>query len=70
MSKLVNNAINNEVLQAALSLIIWTTICILYIMERTVPDSLLIAGSAVLGFYFHNTAQKSQIRNEARYVKS
>ena len=59
MSKAVKFAIENSTFQYVLALIIWITICLLYIMERAVPDTLLTAGSLVLGFYFHNLATKS-----------
>lgn len=70
MSKLSKTVVNNETLQMALTLIIWTTICILYIMERTVPDSLLATGSIVIGFYFHNAAQKQLMKAEAKCQSS
>lgn len=70
MSKTVNAIVTNETLQAALTIIIWTTICILYIMERPVADPLLTAGGIILGFYFHNSAQKAVERNEARLLEN
>ena len=58
MSKTARFVIENSTFQYVLALVIWVTICGLYIMERAVPDTLLAAGSIVLGFYFHNVAQK------------
>lgn len=69
MKKLSNNLVTNETLQAALTIIIWTTICILYIMEKPVADPLLTAGGIILGFYFHNSIQQAVIRNEARHAE-
>ena len=66
MKKQVQAIAMNETLQAALTIIIWTTMCILYIMEKPVPDTLLTAGSIVLGFYFHNAIQKAIVRSEAK----
>ena len=66
MKKQVQTIAMNETLQAALTIIIWLTMCILYIMERTVPDTLLTAGSIVLGFYFHNAIQKAIARSDAK----
>lgn len=70
MSKTVNAIVTNETLQAALTIIIWTTICILYIMEKAVPDALLSAGSIILGFYFHNSIAQAVKRNDARIAEN
>ena len=58
MSKVTKFVVENTTFQYILALVIWVTICALYFMERNVPDTLLSAGSIVLGFYFHSIAQK------------
>ena len=40
------------IVQALLTLFIWVTILYLYATGKVVPDTLLFAGSTILGFYF------------------
>jgi hypothetical protein len=40
------------ILQAVLSLLLWSTICYMYLQGRTVPGELLTVGGAIIGFYF------------------
>lgn len=44
--------------QAIIASIIWGVIGVLYLQGRVVPDTLLIAGSTVLGWYFRSEAQR------------
>lgn len=44
--------------QAIIASIIWGVIGYLYVSGKPVPDSLLIAGSTVLGWYFRSEAQR------------
>lgn len=59
MKKNIRTFLDNSVLQAALTLIVWGTICYLYIAAREVPDTLLAAGSIILGFYFRTAAEQA-----------
>lgn len=44
--------------QAIIASIIWGVIGVLAIKGMPIPDSLLIAGSTVLGWYFRSEAQR------------
>jgi len=51
--------LDNSVLQAILTILVWGVIGYLYVVGREVPDALLQAGSVILGFYFHTAALAS-----------
>ena len=57
MKNRIRGLIDNTVLQAILTLLVWGVICYLYVTGQAVPDTLLSAGSIILGFYFHSSAQ-------------
>ena len=59
MSKRMRSLLDNSVLQAVLTIMIWAVICYLYVTGQAVPDTLLSAGSIILGFYFHTAAQSA-----------
>lgn len=44
--------------QAIIASIIWGVIGYLYVTSKPVPETLLIAGSTVLGWYFRSEAQR------------
>lgn len=56
--------VDNTVLQGILTVIIWGTMSYLYATGAAVPDTLLSAGSIILGFYFHGAAQAALKRKE------
>jgi len=56
MNKQLRAVLDNTVLQALLTIMVWGVICYLYATGKAVPDTLLSAGSIILGFYFHSTA--------------
>lgn len=60
--KFLNAVTTGEVLQALLALMLWGTVCYLYITGQAVPDTLLSAGGVVLGFYFHGVAQSTLLK--------
>ena len=62
MKRFMNTVTSNEVLQAALAIMLWGTVCYLYITGQAVPDTLLSAGGLVLGFYFHGAAQSALLK--------
>lgn len=62
MNKVLKSIVDGSVLQAILTLLVWGTICYLYITGQAVPDTLLSAGSIILGFYFHSVAQQAITR--------
>jgi membrane-bound ClpP family serine protease len=62
MKRFLSNVTASEVLQALLALLLWGTICYLYLTGQAVPDTLLGAGSIVLGFYFHSAAQTAALK--------
>lgn len=62
MKKFLNNITSGEVLQAILAIMLWATICYLYITGQAVNDTLISAGSIVLGFYFHGAAQNALLK--------
>lgn len=62
MKRFLNAVTSGEVLQALLAIMLWGTICYLYIIGASVPDTLLSAGGVVLGFYFHSAAQAALIK--------
>lgn len=62
MTKLVKSIVDGSILQAILTLLVWGTICYLYLTGQAVPDTLLSAGSIILGFYFHSVAQQAVTR--------
>lgn len=55
--------------QAIIASIIWGVIGYLYISGKAVPDSLLIAGSTVLGWYFRSEAQRQADKVTARIAR-
>ena len=59
MHKFLNAVNTNSVLQAVLTIMIWAVICYLYATGQAVPDTLLSAGSIILGYYFHTAAQEA-----------
>ncbi len=52
MDAIVKALIDLKLAQLALSLIIWGAIAWLSINQQPVPDALLVAGTAVLAFWF------------------
>lgn len=40
------------IMQAVLTIMIWGTICYLFLAGRTVPDLLVWAGTTILGVFF------------------
>lgn len=44
--------------QAIIASVVWGVIGYLYATGKPVPDSLLIAGSTILGWYFRSEAQR------------
>ncbi len=56
MKKALNALLDNSVLQAVLTILVWGVIGYLYVVGREVPSELLQAGSLILGFYFHTAA--------------
>ena len=68
MKKFLSDLNANTILQAVLSLLLWGTICYLYIKGEAVPDTLLTSGGLILGYYFHSSAQaaltaKAKVKN-------
>ena len=58
MRKFLSDLNTNSVLQAVLTIMVWGVISYLYATGKAVPDTLLSAGSIILGFYFHSAAQE------------
>jgi hypothetical protein len=56
--------LDNSVLQAILTIMVWGVICYLYVTGQAVPDTLLSAGSIILGFYFHSAATQALTARE------
>ncbi|MEW5992946.1 MAG: hypothetical protein AB1744_00935 [Candidatus Zixiibacteriota bacterium] len=52
MDKFIELLRESVIVQASLTLLIWGTICYMYIALYDVPEVLVAAGSAILGFYF------------------
>jgi len=57
MTKHISAFLDNTILQAVLTIMVWGGIIYLYVTGQAVPDALLSAGSIVLGFYFHQSAR-------------
>jgi len=56
MRKFLTSLNASAVLQAILTIMVWGVICYLYATGQAVPDTLLSAGSIILGYYFHTAS--------------
>lgn len=61
---------SSSILQAFLTLIVWSTVCYLYAQGQPIPEPLLSAALLILGFYFGVKLQQTVTRVEALGVRS
>ena len=59
MRKFLTDLNTSTVLQAILTIMVWGVISYLYATGQAVPDTLLTAGSVILGYYFHSAATEA-----------
>ena len=50
------------IVQALIALVLLVTICYMYVVGMEVPDTLVIAFGAVLGFYFGSKVENVKMR--------
>ena len=62
MRKFLTSINASDVLQAILTIMVWGVISYLYATGKAVPDTLLSAGSIILGYYFHTAAQAALLK--------